>query len=379
MSTPTPQTQTAAPDADADAVAASRAARRRHIAIAAILGCLMAGAWWIWQRHTHVYSDDARIATHMIEVSAKLAGQVTEFPVAQGDRLAAGDLIAQVDDRSARLGLRELEAQYRAMRAACERLETQIDMVDRESGGRLSAARSRLAGVEASLRSAASDLEFKRGEWERAQSLRERQILSQQQWENARNAFQQSEQQHQRALAEVQSARASVTETEASLSQLKVLSNELDGRRHELERIAASIDKQHVMIADLRVTSSGAGLVDETFVHTGEYVVGGQRLLLMHDPADIWIDANIKETEIRHVAPGARVAIDVDAYPDRRFEGEVVRVGNAATSQFSLLPNTNPSGNFTKVTQRLPVKISIAQSEDLLRPGMMVEVAIEIP
>jgi membrane fusion protein (multidrug efflux system) len=126
------------------------------------------------------------------------------------------------------------------------------------------------------------------------------------------------------------------------------------------------------------MVSPASGIVDETFVHPGEYLVPGQRVLLMHDPADIWIDANIKETEIRHVEPGDRVKIHVDAYPDREFEGTVQRVGNAATSQFSLLPSTNPGGNFTKVTQRLPVRITIEQSGELLRPGMMVEVAIEI-
>lgn len=370
--------QSTQPPASGAEIVSVRAARRRSIAILALVACLAAGGWWVYQRYTHVYGDDARIATDLIEVSAKLAGEVTEFPVSQGDRLAPGALIAQIDDRAARLSLQELEAQYRAMTSACQRLETQIDMVDRESGGRLSAARSRLTAVEASLGSAKSDFEFKRSEWERAQSLRTRQIISQQQWENARNAFRQSEQQQQRALAEVQSARANVTEIEASLGQLKMLSNELDAQRHELERISASIAKQKLTITDLRVSSSIDGLVDETFVHAGEYVVPGQRLLLMHDPANIWVDANIKETQIRHVALGARVAISVDAYPNHRFEGVVTRVGNAATSQFSLLPSTNPSGNFTKVTQRLPIRISIEQSGDLLRPGMMVEVAIEI-
>jgi membrane fusion protein (multidrug efflux system) len=358
--------------------AMSQRARRRALMIAAFVVVGIASAYWLYQRHTHVFSEDARIATSMIEVSAKVAGQVIEFPVSQGDALAPGALIAQIDDRAARLTLAELEAQFQSMESACLRLEAQIDMVDRESGGQLSAAKSRLDAVQASLASSRSDLQFKENEWQRAQSLRERQIISEQQWENARNAHQQSEQLYQRALAEVESARGNVVSAEAGQSRIQVLANELRGLQHERDRIRASIDKQKVMIGDLRVTSSAAGTVDETFVHVGEYVVPGQRLLLMHDPERIWIDANIKETEIRHVAVGDEVAIHVDAYPDREFRGEVVRIGQSATSQFSLLPNTNPSGNFTKVTQRLPVKISIAQADDLLRPGMMVEVAIEI-
>jgi len=351
---------------------------RRLLIAAALCASTVATGYWLYQRYTHVFSEDARIATSMIEVSAKMAGQIVEFPVTQGDRLEPGSLIAQIDDRTARLSLTELEAQAQAMQSACERIEAQIDMVDRESGGKLSAAKSRLDAVLASMASARSDLDFKRNEWERAESLRERQIISQQQWENARNAHQQSQQEFQRAQAEVESARANVVEAEAGQSQILVLASELRGLQHDRDRLRASIDKQKVMIEDLRITSSGSGLVDETFVHIGEFVVPGQRLMLMHDPGQIWVNANIKETEIRHIEPGDHVRIRVDAYPGREFSGEVIRVGDAATSQFSLLPNTNPSGNFTKVTQRLPVKISINKSEYLLRPGMMVEVAIEI-
>lgn len=352
--------------------------QRRLVAGPLLVILLGATIYWLWQRHTHVFTEDARIAAEMIEVSSKLAGQVIQFPVSQGDALKPGELIAQIDDRAARFTLQELEAQMQVMQANYEKIEAQIAMVDMETGGRLQAARSKLDAALASLASAQSDLEFKEREWERAQSLKERQIISQQQWENARNAHQQSTQQYQRAQAEVESARASLVEATASQSRLHVLANELRGIQHERDRIRASIDKQKVNIDDLRITSSASGIVDETFVNPGEYVVPGQRLLLMHNPEDIWISANIKETEIRHIHPGNPVDIKVDAYPDRKFTGTVTRIGHAATSQFSLLPSTSPSGNFTKVTQRLPVKISIDSSDGVLLPGMMVEVSIDI-
>ncbi len=104
----------------------------------------------------------------------------------------------------------------------------------------------------------------------------------------------------------------------------------------------------------------------------------GQRIALIHDPEQVWVKANIKETEIRHLQVGQSVKVTVDAYPGRTFAGELVRIGNAATSQFALLPNTNPSGNFTKITQRLPVKIAVQQDGQMLKPGMMAEIAIDI-
>ena len=99
---------------------------------------------------------------------------------------------------------------------------------------------------------------------------------------------------------------------------------------------------------------------------------------MMHDPDNVWVDANIKETEIRRLRPGQSVDVSVDAYPDEVFVGTIEKIGHAATSQFSLLPSTNPSGNFTKVTQRLTVKIALQQRDGLLKPGMMVEVSIDI-
>ena len=100
---------------------------------------------------------------------------------------------------------------------------------------------------------------------------------------------------------------------------------------------------------------------------------------MIHDPRKVWVIANVKETEIRHVKLGAHVDVTVDAYPGEKFDGKVSRIGNAATSQFALLPNPNPSGNFTKITQRIEVKVDVEQRDNMLRPGMMVELAIDIP
>ena len=110
----------------------------------------------------------------------------------------------------------------------------------------------------------------------------------------------------------------------------------------------------------------------------GGPVYARHRLVLVHDPKEVWVEANIKETEIRRLKLGQPVDIHVDAYPDREFTGKVLSIGNAATSEFALLPSPNPSGNFTKTTQRLRTMIAVELQEGLLRPGMMVEVSIAV-
>jgi len=101
--------------------------------------------------------------------------------------------------------------------------------------------------------------------------------------------------------------------------------------------------------------------------------------VLLHDPKSVWIEVLLKETKLTDVRVGQPVEISVDAYPGRRFAGTVERVGNVATNQFALLPNPNPSGNFTKIAQRVPVRVKVDQPDDnSLRPGMMVEVDIDV-
>jgi membrane fusion protein (multidrug efflux system) len=118
-------------------------------------------------------------------------------------------------------------------------------------------------------------------------------------------------------------------------------------------------------------------VVDRTFANAGDYVGAGQRVLLMHDPEAIWVEANVKETDLASIRVGQRAEVRVDAFPERVFEATVGLIGNSATSAFALLPNPNPSGSFTKITQRIPIRLAIRQEGLLLKPGMMVEVSVD--
>ena len=179
-------------------------------------------------------------------------------------------------------------------------------------------------------------------------------------------------------VAELEEARNKLREERAERQRLSVLDNEINILVHEEDELQAQLERQRLDLKDRTIGSPLSGVVDRVFVEAGEYVTPGQRLLLVHDPKKVWIDANVKETDIRKVKIGQLVDVTVDAFPDKKFAGEVIAIGNAATSEFALLPTPNPSGNFTKITQRLRVRIAIDQEQNLLRPGMMVEVFIDV-
>jgi membrane fusion protein (multidrug efflux system) len=175
------------------------------------------------------------------------------------------------------------------------------------------------------------------------------------------------------AQADIENARAAVAEAEAAREELTVLQRQLAELGPEEQRLRAQRERAALDLEDRTILMPFDGVVDQTFVDEGEYVTPGQRLLMIHDPERVRVEANVKETNIRFFRPGKTVTITVDALPGRRFEGTVTRVGQAATSEFALLPNPNPSGNFTKITQRLPVRIAVQQEGGELKPGMMVE------
>ncbi len=347
-------------------------------ALALALATTIGFSLWMWHRYTHVSSDDARVAASMISVSSKAAGRLFEFSVSSGDRLQKGQKVGQIDARDIELRTRELQSQLEAMSATLERAEMEVGKVRGEVTGKIDAAHSALKAVQARRASAEADLAFKESEWKRAESLRAQQIVSRKDWEAAHNLVEQARRELQRADAEVASTRAKLAEAQAQHSGGEMSERDYTRLKFQRESLALNLARERVNLQDRTLEAPSAGVVDKTFVNPGEYVNPGQRLFLMHDPQNIWIEANVKETEVRHLKIGNKVKVHIDAYPDKDFSGELVRIGNAATNQFALLPAPNPSGNFTKITQRIPVRIAIEQVDDLLKPGMMVEVAIEI-
>ncbi|HZH07420.1 MAG TPA: efflux RND transporter periplasmic adaptor subunit [Lautropia sp.] len=251
-------------------------------------------------------------------------------------------------------------------------------MIRRQVKSRLEAGRTQIRAAEAEHRAVEAELEAAKSDHERQTSLRRANAVSVQQFEEGQAKYKSTQQHALRAGAGTEAARAAMAVIEAEGSQIEVLARHvavLDAQRTALQARQA---QQRIDLEDREVRAAFDGVIDATFIEVGEHVSPGTRLLMYHDPKTVWVDANVKETEFRRLKIGATVSVKVDAYPDRRFDGKVVRLGSAATSEFALLPSPNPSGNFTKVTQRLPVRMAIEQDDALLRPGMMVEVAIDV-
>ena len=355
------------------------AQRARLLAIILLGVVVMAGlADWLHHRFTHVYIDDARISADVISISSRVSGWVMKLAVDEGDVVRTGDVLVTIDDRDARLVLAELAARLASIDAERARLLVQKQMIDLQTSSQYKMRESQIDAARAALAGRKSDLDLARSDFERTGKLLERKVVARQRWEEKRTAFRVAEQAFEQARAVVSAAGASLIEAAASRQQVLVIDRQIAGLGHQKEELQAQHARLELDLRDRVIRSPLDGVVDRTFVKASEFVSAGQRLLMVHDPQLIWVDANVKETDIRHVRPGATAKVSVDAYPDTVFEGKITRIGNAATSQFALLPTPNPSGNFTKIAQRLTLRIELDEKSALLRPGMMVEVNIVI-
>lgn len=344
----------------------------------AAAAALIFGGREIYNRINFVYAYDSRIDADLIIISSRVAGWVTSLEVTEGSKISKGNVLAAIDSRESKLRLSELEAQLLGLGAERQRLEAERRLIDKQTTSRYSSELSQWEAAKVVVSSLEPQLKLAKREHQRAQKLFERKVFSRRQLDQADNAEQQIERQHQIAAAELKAARAKLEEAEAERSRLDVLDGDLNMLKHRKAELMVKREHQKLDLDDRTIKSPVTGVVDKTFVKVGEYVTPGQRLAMVHDPSKIWIEANIKETEIRKLKVGQKVEVSIDAYPDTDFEGRVLSVGNATTSEFALLPSPNPSGNFTKITQRLPVRIAIDQQHGLLRPGMMVEIYIDV-
>lgn len=353
------------------------APRLRLLGLAALLAAaLAAGAWFIHRFVTLVIVDDARVAADMITVSSRVPGWVAEVAVIAGDSVGPGGLLVRIDGRDATLALREIEARLASLAARRAEIEARIEMVDRQTGSQQAVSLARLEVARAALPAAEAERFFFEAEFGRANQLMATGSGTRQRHDQARSLLDGSRQRVLGALAEIQAAEAQITAAAAAREELTVLRRQHEALEPQERELATQRDRAALDLRDRSIPMPFDGVVDRVFIDPGEYVAAGQRLLMLHDPSRVRVEGNVKETEIRFFRPGAAVRIAVDALPDRRFDGVVERVGGAATSEFALLPAPNPSGNFTKITQRLPIRVALRPqpAPGLLRPGMMVEI-----
>ncbi len=353
----------AAPPANAAAQAEPKSGKRKFVmmGVVALLALAAAGygAYYLLVGRFYVSTDDAYVRANNTTLGARVSGHVAAIFPGDNAVVHTGDVIFKIDDGDYRI----------AVDAARTRIATQQATIDR-IGRQVAAMESAVEQAKAQLVSADAALKRAGLDFDRQQALSTKGFAS-------RATFEVSEAGRDQGVAAVKSAQAAFDASRDNVEVTKAQQNEARAQLAELQTQLAKAER------DLDFTSVRAP-VDGTFsnrlVNTGDFIQAGQRLANVVPLNEVFIDANYKETQLKRIRPGQPVTIKVDAYGLRKFEGTVDSISPAAGSVFTLLPPDNATGNFTKIVQRLPVRIGVPKgvaTQNLLRAGMSVYATVD--
>lgn len=380
MTTPAPAPQvSAAPHRQWSAGRGRALLRPRTFVVAAVLLIALAyGGRELYMRFTHVYEYDARVSADIVTISSRGDGWVVEMPVREGMKVEAGQVLVRVDDRIAKLKADGLRAQIEGVRVERARLRAERKLDKNQADAAMRTRTSSVTVREKALGALRADLDFAKLELERNRVLFASRVVNERQLQMSQAAVTKLEIQILQLQAEHEQAEGSLDEARVGHDRLGVIDAQIEALTHQVANLAAQLHQQLVDVEDRTIKSPIPAVIDRTFVLPGEYVAAGQRILLLHNPKEVWVEANIKETQVSRLKLGQIVHVSVDAFPNDKFTGKVARIGSATMARFALIPTPNPSGNFTKITQRVAVKIDMVDMPKQLAPGMMVEVDIDV-
>jgi membrane fusion protein, multidrug efflux system len=299
--------------------------RRKRVIIPVLIFLILGvAAFWYWYANLRGYdsTDDAFIDGNRVSISSKILGRIDTLTVDEGDSVVAGEVLV-------RLNAADLQAQENQARAS-------------------------LADAQQGIGLAQVNLDKAETDFRRAENQYQNKVISREQYDHTRSAL------------------------AAARSQLTIAQTRVGTAQAQVRVVATQL-------GNTVITSPMSGVVAKRWALAGDVVQAGQPIFSINDLKNVWVTANFEETKLRSLHVGDSVEVSVDAYPDRALHGTVNQLGSATAGQFSLIPPNNASGNFTKVTQRVPVKIVLNRDElaagdptHPLLPGMSVEVKVKV-
>jgi membrane fusion protein (multidrug efflux system) len=327
--------------------------------VAGAIAVLFTTQWNRWVGNaTREETDDAYVRGDVTPLSAQVDGYVRHVAVDDFQYVQAGDLLVQIDDADYRARVAQAEANLAGAQAAIENIKA-----------RKASQKAQVANAEAAIEAGAADSERAHLEATRQRALLATTFGTQQKVEQA-------DADAKRLAAVLVSRKA---ELEAQHRQLAVLDTEESALRADTKAKQAALDLAKINLGYTTIAAPVTGVVSERGVRDGQYVHAGTQVISVVPLENVWVVANFKETQLTHVTVGQGAQIRVDTFPGVVVNARVAAIAPASGSQFSLLPPDNATGNFTKVVQRIPVKLSLAAGNPLagrLRPGMSVEATI---
>ncbi|MEO6954986.1 MAG: HlyD family secretion protein [Polyangia bacterium] len=371
------------------------------VAAAAVAGSLV----WVFE-HGRESTDDAQVDSDVVSVPARLGGIINKVEFVENQRVTAGQELATIDDAVAKAKLAQAEAALLQAIANADAADANASLAERSAVGNKSASRANLAGSvvgektsaeqlnegQAQLASADAQLTQAKQDAERARTLAQSNAVSKAQLDQTETQLRLADSNVALAKARIETLKSSVIaahsrvdEASARAAQNSDVSSSVKQARAQADAARAQV-KVSIALRDLaaldlsytKILAPMAGVVSKKSVNVGQGVAAGQSIVALV-PDQMWITANFKETQIGDMRVGQPVKIEIDAFSGKKLEGHIESLSGGTGSRFTLLPPDNASGNFTKVVQRLPVRVKIDHIPDglPLRTGLNAVVTVD--
>jgi membrane fusion protein (multidrug efflux system) len=336
----------------------------RHAALIVLLIIVLtlgAGTGWYWWTAWRFQqsTDDAYVQSDITVISPKVEGYIKEVPVEENQQVSAGQVLIVVDDRD-----------FAAKTAQAEAVVATEEAIVATYASRLQSQQAMIAQAAATVQSADADLNRAQLDYKRYTTLVTSDFASRQRFETA-------DADSRKAEAALGKARAALV---AEQSQLAVLGSQKREEEARLLQARAGLQLAKSDLDNTVIRAPVAGIAGNRAGRVGQYVKPGTQLLSLVPLPYVYVTANFKETQLTHMRPGQSAEISVDAYPDHPLTGRIESFAPASGAEFSLLPPDNATGNFTKIVQRVPVRIALPAEGPLarlLRPGLSVTVTVD--
>ncbi|MCX5900116.1 MAG: HlyD family secretion protein [Proteobacteria bacterium] len=349
------------------------------ICIIVIIAGIPYGMIWLYYRFTHAITNDAFVESDLINMTPRVPGHIKELLVDESHEIKKDQLLAILDpvDYQAQVELSQAKAEktLKNIEALKVTLERTTQVVDHETN----IAQSGIAKAEDDLKKAQAGFERVERDFKRVENLYETRSVAKHQFDNIHA-------ERTAALATLSSAKLGVSvarETYERVVAEKLVVKELETKIMAAEKEAKEAEKglevARLNLQHTQIKSPINGVVAKKFIHAGDFVTPGFPIFSIYDIDNVFVRAHLEETKMKGVQLGQEVDLEVDAFSSKTFRGKVIKIGDATGAQFMLIPRDTTTGEFTKVVQRIPIKIQITDDPGhLLKPGYSVTVGIKL-
>lgn len=329
------------------------------IAVPLLLAAAAGGGYYWWTQVRFIETtDNAYVEADISHVSVKVPGYVVLSDVTDNQHVRKGELLAQLEDNQFSAKVSQAEAALASAKADLQTLAAKVDL-----------QHSLISQASAGVVAAQADKIRAEQQLSRAKKLKVSNYSSQDDVDQLQAGF-------DSAAARLDEAKALLVAKERELA---VFNAQLNQASSVVEQSNAALELANIQLNDTRVTAPFSGVIGKRGAMVGQYVQPGQALFSLVPDGAVWISANFKETQIQHMQPGQSVQVSLDAFPDKTFTGVIDSLSPASGAKFSLLPAENATGNFTKIVQRIPVRIrlELSKAEARVVPGLSAVVKVD--